>query len=301
MPRPPRASPRRASGEAPAERAASSGARRVPAGTSPRPPAERRTRPRAGGRSPPRPASDAFACRSRARGGTGRSGACCPSGRWRAARDEWRGGRDVEDTPTGVGQPTLKVHLLRVDEEVGVQVADRLGRVPPDQHRARLNPADLPRRIALSERPALGHQPAVEEQRLGEGRAWAGVSPRAGDRGALRVDELGARYRCAGLGAQGVEKRLGRAVEKLGVLVQQQAGARPSPREAEASCSRPAPPGRSRAITRTSPNRAVSAATEPSSDALSRTRISYSTPVGWATDGLQAGEQQLRPLVFTTQ
>src|SRR5689334_1400956 len=79
-----------------------------------------------------------------------------------------RGGY-VEDPPTGVVEPLLEVHLLRVDEEVGVQVADTLRRLTPQEHRARLDPADLAWAAAFGA-AALGHQPAMEEERLGEGR-----------------------------------------------------------------------------------------------------------------------------------
>ena len=130
------------------------------------------------------------------------------------------GGARVEDPPAGVAHPLLEVDLLRVHEEVRIQIADLLGRPASHEHRAGLDPADLPR-CAVPERvAALGDEPTVQEQGLGERRARAGKPPRAGDRVAVGVEELGPGDGRFGVGAQRLQQRCRGALEDLGVLVE---------------------------------------------------------------------------------
>ena len=140
--------------------------------------------------------------------------------------DRPRGGH-VEDAPAGVSHSLLEVDLLRVDEEVGVQVAHLLRGLVPHQHGRRLHPAHLAHLAAVAGGGArvLGDQPAVQEQGLGQRGAEAGQPPRAGNRLAVGVEELGSRGGRLGIGVQRLEQGLGCALEDLGVLVQQQAEA----------------------------------------------------------------------------
>ena len=96
--------------------------------------------------------------------------------------------RHVEDPPSGVAEPLAEVRLVRVHEELGVEVADLGRRVAAHQHRGRLHPADGARRGAA----ALHGDPPVQEQRAGERRADPGQSPRARLRRPVRAQELGA-------------------------------------------------------------------------------------------------------------
>ncbi len=77
------------------------------------------------------------------------------------------GARHVEDPPARVMHALLEVDLLRVDEEVGVEVADAPGHLAPDEHRARLDPAHLARRAVA----------AVSGSRGGGGAGAPGPSP----------------------------------------------------------------------------------------------------------------------------
>ena len=52
------------------------------------------------------------------------------------------GGGDEERVPAGVGEALGEVALVVVDEEGGVHVVDRGGRLAADQQRARLRPVD---------------------------------------------------------------------------------------------------------------------------------------------------------------
>src|SRR5581483_7425733 len=81
--------------------------------------------------------------------------------------------RHVEDAPAGVAQAALEVEVLAVDEEVRIEVAHLARRRPANQDRRRLDPADL----AHWPGAALGHEPAVQEERLGEDRAQARQAP----------------------------------------------------------------------------------------------------------------------------
>ena len=104
------------------------------------------------------------------------------SGRWRAARGGSRARAGTwRIVPAGVVQPLLEVHLLRVDEEVRVQIAD--ARRPP-----RGGPASCttgpsrPRGAQAVAAVALGDEAPVKEERLGKGRRQAGKPPGTGDR-----------------------------------------------------------------------------------------------------------------------
>ena len=141
----------------------------------------------------------------------------------------------------------------------------------------------------------------MEEQRLGQGGAEARESPGAGERSALRVQQLGAGHRRPGIGAQRIEQGHGGSVEDLRVLVQEQAEAALRLAKQQGVVLRqPGPP-----LPGDHPDLAESLrdrATEPSSDALSSTRISWSIPAGWVRriDSRQLSRSS-RPLVFTTQ
>ena len=205
-------------------------------------------------------------------------------------------GRDVEDPPAGVADALLEVHLLRVDEEVGIQVADLLGRLAPHEHRARLDPADLAWPAAFGA-AALSHQPAMKEERLGEGRAGPGKPPRAGDWNPAGVHELSARDGGLRVGIERVEERSRRAVSDLGVLVQEQAEAPPSLPKEECVVLREPRAALAGDQTNLRKSCRATASAEPSSEALSSTRISCSSPAGCgAGDRLQAAEQELAPV-----
>ena len=76
------------------------------------------------------------------------------------------GARHIEAVPADVAQSPGEVDLVGVDEEVGVEIADLLGGVAPDEQRGRLAPVDFPGLLAL----ALDGDEVVQEQRSGEGR-----------------------------------------------------------------------------------------------------------------------------------
>src|SRR4051794_13200858 len=98
------------------------------------------------------------------------------------------GSGHVENPPAGVVHALLEVHLLRVDEEVRVQVADALRDLTADQHRAGLDPANLAGGAIAA--VTLGDEAPMEQESLRQRRLQAWKAPGAGDRSAVRVHEL---------------------------------------------------------------------------------------------------------------
>ena len=199
------------------------------------------------------------------------------------------GGGDVEDRPAGVAQPRAEVGLVGVDEEVGVEVADLFGGRAADQHRAGLDPADLVGFLAAG----LGDQAPVQEEGRGERGAPAGEPPGARGGAAVGVQELRSGRRRTRFGVQRVDQRLRCIPGSARRPRSAAARTRRAPRAAGASRWRPCPRGARAAIRRTSPvARARTASADPSSDALSRTSVSDSTPAGVVRlDRAEAGEQ----------
>src|SRR5918992_4060711 len=102
--------------------------------------------------------------------------------------------RDEQDAPALVVQPLAEVRLVRVHEEVRIEPAHRLRRVPPHEHRARLHPTDLAHAAA----PALHRVAVVQEDGGGERPPGVGEAPGAGGglplgREELRAGDRGAR------------------------------------------------------------------------------------------------------------
>ena len=92
------------------------------------------------------------------------------------------GGGHVERVPAGVGEAPAEVALVVVDEELGVHVADRGGRLAPDEQGARLRPVDPPGRVSTA---LHGEQP-MQEEGADRGGPDAGEAPGAGDGPASR-------------------------------------------------------------------------------------------------------------------
>ena len=208
------------------------------------------------------------------------------------------GGGDEERVPAGLGEPLGEVALVVVDEELGVHVADRHRRLAADQQRARLRPVDPAGRAAL----ALHGEAAVQEERPRERRPDPGEAPGAGHRLTGGVEQL--RRRRGGFGV-GVERRRSapRSPPVAARSPRSAAGSSgPAPR---ASGSSRSPPCRSAAPARSGGSRRRAPAppsAEPSSEALSRTRISRSTPAGWVRSiAARQASRYSRPFVFTTQ
>ena len=130
------------------------------------------------------------------------------------------GGGDEERVPAGVGEALGEVALVVVDEEVGVHVADRGGRLAADQQRARLRPVDPPgRRCPCSARSASGagraRRPARSRRR--------GSARRRGPGSPSESSSCGVAARRLRVGVERRDQRRRRARPQLGVLVQQQA------------------------------------------------------------------------------
>ncbi len=217
--------------------------------------------------------------------------------------DRPRGGH-VEDAPAGVSHSLLEVDLLRVDEEVGVQVAHLLRGLAPHQHGRRLHPAHLARPVALAAGGArvLGDQPAVQEQGLGQrrcrGRAAAtrrgsavgsgrgAEPPRRPPWGRRAAPRAGPRPRPRG--SRSPRSTAGRSARE--------------PRAGAASCSRPGRRGGRGRSPELPESAAPRPAREPSSEALSSTRISCSIAWGWVRPiASRQVSRSSRPFVFTTQ
>ena len=129
--------------------------------------------------------------------------------------------RDEERLPARLLQPLAEVALVVVDEEGGVEVADRRRRLAPHEQGAGLGPVDAP-----GPRPgALHGEATVQEDRAGERRADAGEAPGAGDRGAGGVEQLRAGRPRPGVGFERADQGRDRPRAQLGVLVEQQAEA----------------------------------------------------------------------------
>ncbi len=201
--------------------------------------------------------------------------------------------------PAGLGQPLAEVALVVVDEEVGVEVADLRGRLAAHEQGARLGPVDPPRLAA----PALHREPAVQEERAGERRADPREAPGAGDRLARRsraaarpprrppgppssaaISAAAAPGRSSESSLSSRQKRpfASRSrVESLAALPVR----RSQLDQPDLAAPAPAPPRPSRR-----------------SEALSRTRISRSTPAGWVRSiASRQASRSSRPFVFTTQ
>ena len=207
------------------------------------------------------------------------------------------GGGDEEGRVAGLGQPLAEVALVVVDEEVGVEVADLARGLAAHEQGARLGPVDPPGRRP----PALHGEQAVQEERPGERGADAGEAPGAGDGLARGVEQLGARR--PGLGspssaAISAAAAPGRSSESSLSSRQKRPFASASRVESLAAL----PARRSSSIRRMSRPSARTASAEPSLEALSRTRISGSTPAGWVRSiASRQASRSSRPFVFTTQ
>ena len=210
------------------------------------------------------------------------------------------GGGDVEGVPAGVGQALGRSRTRRSRRR-------SRGRGSRPRRRPRGGPAarsTAPSRPAGSARPPLCTvQPAVQEERPGQRGADAGKRQAQGTGPPVGVEQLRRPPPPAfGSRVERREQRRRRARPQLGVLVEQQAEAplrlaqqgrvvlrlaRSAARARSAGCRRPS---------------ARTASAEPSSEALSRTRISRSTPAGWVRSiASRQASRYSRPFVFTTQ
>src|SRR5437588_605055 len=126
--------------------------------------------------------------------------------------------RDVHAVPARVSQPASEVDLVRVHEEVGVEVVDLRGGRTSHQQRCRLAPVDL----ACACSPALHGQQPVQEERAGECRHGRGKAPRAGPRRAVGAQQARSGARGARALLERLPERVRGATEELGVLVEQQ-------------------------------------------------------------------------------
>ncbi len=169
--------------------------------------------------------------------------------------------------------------------------------------RAPASPTTAPsRRTGVCDAAALHGDPAVQEQRRGERGADARQPPRAWLRLAAGLEQLGAGGGGAGVGLERLEQRRGRAGLELGVLVEQQAVAAACLAQQRGVVLRLA--GRALAARSAAPPGATraTASAEPSSEALSSTRISCSMPPGWVRSiASRQASRCSRPFVFTTQ
>src|SRR5436190_122891 len=124
----------------------------------------------------------------------------------------------VDAAPARVAQATREVDLVRIHEEVAVEVAHLGGRDAPDEQRRRLAPVDLARALAA----ALHGREAVQEECPRERGRGARKAPRARAGPSVGREQLGARARRARALLERIEKRLGGARAQLGVLVEEQ-------------------------------------------------------------------------------
>ena len=253
---------------------------------------------RAKGEARPR-VPGACAGRGRGFGGTRRCADRRRRGRCRAG-DGGRPScvRHVEDSPAGVPEALAEVGLVGVDEEVGVEPADLLRRLAANQHRARLRPADRAGPIAA----ALHGQPAVQKERSGERRSQPPAAARRRAGACRRAPAAGRRRR----------RPPGRPPSPPAAPRGRPAAAR-CPRSGAGSSGR-APPaagwcrsrpcrraGRARSALTDRP-RARTASTESSSEALSSTSTSLSSPPGAVRSiASRQASSRSRPPVLTTQ
>src|SRR5580693_6789581 len=86
-----------------------------------------------------------------------------------------RRARHVQAVPARIAQAPGEVDLVRVDEEVGVEVVDLGSRLAPHEQSRGLAPVDLARAISL----ALYGVQAVHEQRARKRGEWRGEAPSA--------------------------------------------------------------------------------------------------------------------------
>ena len=135
-----------------------------------------------------------------------------------------RGGH-VQDVPAGVAEALAEVHLVREDEERGVQVPDRLGGVAAHQQGGRLHPVDVAHLAAA----ALHDEAAVQPENGQQRRQRPGEPPCGGLLLAGVRDQRGARHRRLGPRVERLVQRHRRTRLELGVLVEQEhvAPARP--------------------------------------------------------------------------
>ena len=212
----------------------------------------------------------------------------------------------VEDSPARVVKALAEVGLVGVDEELGVQVADRGGRLP----RRTSSAADCTQPTARVSLPrALRDEEAVQEEGAGDRRPEAGQPPGAGLGRAGRIEQPRSGGRGSAVGAKRLDERLRRPREQLGVLVEQQA-------ELAASLAQQSAVERRLALTALAADQpqaarrgrsgaafqASTASADPSSDALSRTRTSASIPPApYSRIESRQASSSSRPLVLTTQ
>jgi hypothetical protein len=114
----------------------------------------------------------------------------------------------VEDAPARVAEPLAEVGLVRIDEEVRVEITDVARGLAPDQHRCRLHPADLARAVAAA---LSDHEPVQEERRRDCG-AQSGQPPRAGLRTPGGIEQQRSSGRRLRVRPQGADQRSDRAV-----------------------------------------------------------------------------------------
>ena len=176
-----------------------------------------------------------------------------PVARHLVVMDRARGG-DVERAPAGAREAPAEVGLVRVDEEVRVEVSDLDGGLAADQHRARLHPVDLAGPLPA----ALHREPPVQEERRRPARSAALES-------AMRTERARRPRPAAALrppprpasACSGVQQGAHGARLQLGVLVQEQAVLARAPPAAVACRSPPCPrAARARSAASSAPQRA---------------------------------------------
>ena len=185
-----------------------------------------------------------------------------------------------QDAPAGVVQAPAEVGLVRVDEEVAGRASRpaRRPRAAPASRSTAPSPPRAPGRRGSAPRSGRGMNTAAASA-----QRESGQPPGAGGRLARRWSSSCAPAAAAPrVGLERVEQRARGALVQLGVLVQQQAVAPARRRAAAASRSSALPVA---PLERDQPHRPDSARAppraEPSSDALSSTSSSCSTPGGW--------------------
>ena len=205
--------------------------------------------------------------------------------------------RDVEGGVAGVVQAPAEVALVVVDEEIRIEVADlRCGRAA-HEHRARLRPVDPPDLVAT----ALHREEAVEEERADKCGATRRESARRRAPGCPAESSSCAPAAPAAsslrIASSSASTAPGRSSESS--LSRRQNSPRARSRRSESFSALPVRVSRS--ISSRSMPRARTASADPSSDALSRTSTSRSTPGGWcASIAARHCIRKSRPFVFTT-
>ena len=252
-------------------------------------------------RAPPAPPArrGACACRGRGCGGIRRSAAGPRRGRWRAGR----GGR-----PRRRGRRACASRRRRGAWRSRTRRSRRRSRGRGSRPAAAasrrtsiaLDCAQSTRRVSLPLLCTVSRR--CRKRAPASGRADPGEAPGAGDRACRRSRAAAAPPRRPRVGLERRDQRRDARPAAARSPRSAAGSSGPAPRAAGSSRSPPCRSAARSSISRISPPSARTASAEPSSEALSRTRTSRSTPAGWVRSiASRQASRYSRPFVFTTQ